>query len=265
MAEVWAVGDAYERFMGRWSRRAAAEFVNWLTVPAGRTWLDVGCGTGALSAGIIALADPTDVVGVDSSTAFVEMARSRADDVRAGFGVADAAALPFSDRRFDVTVSGLMLNFASDPVAVVAEMVRVTRAAGLVAAYVWDYAEGMAMLRQFWDAAASVDPLAAALDEGSRFPLCHPDSLRALWTSAGLTAPATRPLRVSMHFRSFEDFWDPYLGGQGPASGYLMSLPEENRSRIADVLRDRLPVRPDGSISLAARAWAVRGRTPEPR
>lgn len=221
MADVWTAADAYERFMGRWSRRAAAAFVRG---PA---------------------------------------ARRATQDPRATFLVGDAARLPLPDGYGDVTVSGLMLNFTPDPAAVAGELARVTRAGGVVAAYVWDYADGMAMLRLFWDAAVALDPGAVTHDEGARFPLCRPEALLALWEGAGLDGVRCDPLDVHQHFTCFEDYWQPFLAGQGPAAQYVTSLDEEHRVAVAAAVRERLPVAPDASIDLTARAWAVAGRSPE--
>lgn len=258
--DVWADGDAYELYMGRWSRRVAAEFVSWLDFPPGGSWLDVGCGTGALTAAILDTAEPAETVGIDPSEGFVQRARTQISDPRAGFEVGDAVALNFPDDRFDAAVSGLVLNFVPEPATAVAELVRVIRTSGTAAAYVWDYAEGMTMLRHFWDAAAELDPAAAAMDEGVRFPLCHPDTLRALWEDGGLVDVKVESLAVDARFGDFEDYWAPFLGGQAPAPGYVVSLPEEHRAALRDVLHRQLPIRADGSITLPVRAWAVRGR-----
>jgi SAM-dependent methyltransferase len=260
MSDVWAVGASYERFMGRWSRRAAAGFLTWLAPEPGGRWLDVGCGTGALTAAVLGAADPSQVAAVDTSAGFVAAARAVTTDPRAGFDVADARALPFGDDTFDVAASGLVLNFVPDPSAALAEIARVVRPGGTVAAYVWDYAEGMQLLRYLWDAATAVDPAAAALDEGPRFPLCHPQALAAAWTAAGLGDVGTAPVTVDARCTGFDDYWEPFLGGQGPAGSYVASLPEPRRRALADEVRRRLPVDADGSLPLTARAWAVRGR-----
>jgi SAM-dependent methyltransferase len=181
-------------------------------------------------------------------------------DARARFAVGDARALPVPPAAFDATVSGLVLNFVPAPAAAVAEMARVTRPDGAVAAYVWDYAGEMQLMRHFWAAAAALDPAARELDEGRRFPLCRPAPLAALFGAAGLTAVAVRAIDVPTHFRDFDDYWTPFLGGQGPAPGYCLSLGEEQRARLRERLRAGLPVDPDGAIRLIARAWAVRGR-----
>jgi hypothetical protein len=141
-------------------------------------------------------------------------------------------------------------------------MARVARPGGVVAAYVWDYAEGLVMMRHFWDAAAAADPAGAGLDEGARFPVCRPDPLRELWSGAGLTDVSVEAIEIATVFADFADFWNPFLGGQGAAPAYVMSLPANKRDAIRDLLRERLPVAADGSIPLTARAWAVRGSLP---
>jgi SAM-dependent methyltransferase len=255
--DVWAVGDAYEQYVGRWSRRVAESFLDWLDVPPGRRWLDVGCGTGALTATILRRSEPAQVTGVDPSEGFLATARARITDSRAAFHLGDARALPLPDHGFDAVVSGLALNFVSDPDRAAAEFARITTPGGTAAAYVWDYAGGMAMMRHLWDAATELDPAAAELDEGRRFPICKPEALRQLW--AGMDGVTTQAIDVPTIFAGFDDYWTPFLGGQGPAPGYVMSLSEENRSALRDLLRDRLPADADGSIRLTARAWAVRG------
>ncbi|WP_214323828.1 class I SAM-dependent methyltransferase [Nonomuraea sediminis] len=258
--EIWEVGGAYEDYIGRWSRSVAAAFVSWLAVPAGRRWLDVGCGTGALTAAVLDAAEPAEVVGVDPSDGFLAHARRLGADPRVRFETAEAGALPFQDGRFDAVVSGLVLNFVPDARAAVAELARVAAPGGTVAAFVWDYAGRMGIIRTFWAVAAELDPDAEELDEGVRFPLCRPEPLRGLW--GGMGEVLVEPIEVAAVFRDFEDYWRPFLGGQGPAPAYAVSLPEERRAALRDRLRERLPAAPDGSITLPARAWAVRGVTP---
>jgi SAM-dependent methyltransferase len=258
-AEVWAVGSSYEAYVGRWSRLVARELIAWLEVAGGGAWLDVGCGTGALSQTVLGAADPAQVVGLDPSAGFVAHARERLAGPRARFVVADARALPLAAARFDATVSGLVLNFVPDPGTAVREMARVTRAGGRVAAYVWDYTGRMEPIRRFWDAAATLDPAAAALDEGRRFPICRPEPLAGQFRDAGLAEVEVRPIEVPARFRDFDDYWTPFLGGQGPAPGYTVALDEPRRAALREELRARLPAAPDGSIPLVARAWAARG------
>ncbi|BCJ56246.1 methyltransferase [Actinoplanes sp. NBRC 14428] len=206
--DVWEQGEAYEAYVGRWSRRVAGPFVAWLGLPPGGRWLDVGCGTGALSAAARE-AGAGLVVGADPSAGFL----------RAGSGpriAADARALPLAGGTFDAVISGLALNFVPDPGRAAAEFARVATPGGTVAAYVWDYADGMRMMRFFWDAAAEADPGGAA-DEGARFPLCRPEPLAALWRAAGLAHVTVRPIEIPTVFPDFADYWDPFLGGQGAA------------------------------------------------
>ncbi|MFJ9245848.1 class I SAM-dependent methyltransferase [Streptomyces sp. NPDC101776] len=259
--DVWAAGDAYERYMGRWSRRVAGEFVARLSCPPGARWLDVGCGTGALTATIADRCRPRTVVGLERSLGFVTSARGIVPTATC-FAVADAGSLPLHDAVFDVAVSGLMLNFLAAPADSVREAARVVRPGGLVAAYVWDYADGMAFLRHFWDAAKATDPSAAELDEGRRFPVCRPEPLREMWTAAGLLDVAVSAVEVPTAFADFTDLWEPFLAGQGPAPGYVAALAAPSRDRLREALRASVPTQPDGSIALTARAWAVRGRTP---
>jgi SAM-dependent methyltransferase len=177
----------------------------------------------------------------------------------AQFEVGDAQALPAEDRSFDVAVSGLVLNFVPRPEQALAEMARVTRPGGVVALYVWDYAEGMQVLRRFWDAATALDPDALAVDEGRRFPICSPEALEPLADGTGLSDVRCEPIEVEARFASFDDYWTPFLGAQGPAPGYVASLDSPRREALRDRLRERLPVAPDGSIPLTTRAFAVRG------
>jgi SAM-dependent methyltransferase len=259
-ADVWASGAAYEPYVGRWSRLVAQEFLAWLAVPPGGRWLDVGCGTGALTRAILDHAAPAVVQGVDPSAAYIAYARAQAGDPRVRFVTGDARALPIVDGAFDVVVSGLMLNFVPQPEQAAGDLARVVRPGGIVAAYVWDYAGEMQLMRHFWDAAVTLDPAARDLDEGRRFPLCQPEPLAALFRTAGLRNIETRAIEVPTRFRDFDDYWSPFLGGQGPAPGYVMSLSPQRRAALRDRIRAGLPREPDGSIRLIARAWAVRGR-----
>jgi SAM-dependent methyltransferase len=257
--DAWAIGAAYESYVGRWSRLVARELLRWLDVPSDSRWLDVGCGTGTLAEEILEHAAPRSVLGVDRSRGFVAHARARATDARIAFQVGDAQALAVASGSFDAVVSGLVLNFVPDPVRMAAEMVRAGRPGSAIALYVWDYAGGMELMRCFWDEAKALDPAAAALDEAVRFPRCAPAPLEALFTATGLSRVATRAIDVHTRFRDFDDYWSPFLGGQGPAPTYAMSLPEDRRAALREAIRASLPVASDGSIPLSARAWAVRG------
>jgi SAM-dependent methyltransferase len=257
---LWAAGEAYEPYVGRWSRRVAAEFLPWLPVADGASWLDAGCGTGALSEAILRTRAPGAVLGVDPSEAFLGYARQRVTDPRAAFQQGDAQALPVADDSFDGVVAGLMLNFVPDQARAAAEMRRAARPGGQVAAYVWDYADGMQMMRRFWDAATALDPEGAGgRDEALRFALCRPEPLRALFEGAGLREVEVRAIEVPTVFADFEDYWTPFLAGGAPAPAYAMGLPEDRRATLRERLRATLPAAEDGRIALSARAWAVRG------
>jgi len=257
--DTWASGDAYEPYVGRWSRLVAREFIAWLNVPAGSHWLDIGCGTGALSQTILQLAAPAQVKGIDRSEGFVNHALAHIKDDRAYFEVGDAQELREETVTCDAAVSALVLNFLPEPGRAVSEMRRAVRPAGIVGAYVWDYAGKMQLMRHFWNAAAALDPTCLDLDEGRRFPLCQPEPLAELFQSAGLKKVEVRAIDIPTDFKDFDDYWSPFLGGQGPAPSYAMSLSEDRRALLRERIRAGLPFAHDGSISLEARAWAVRG------
>ena len=255
----WANGDLYEQYVGRWSRLVAREFLKWLAVPAGSQWLDVGCGTGALSQTILEVAEPTGITALDRSDAFVEFARRQIADERVRFEVGDAQTLRSDNGPFDAIISGLVLNFIPQPEQALAGMRRVARKGAVVGAYVWDYAEGMQLMRHFWDAAVALDSKVADLDEVRRFPHSRPEPLKELFQGAGFHHVEVIPIEVPTDFRDFEDYWSPFLGGQGPAPSYAMSLDEDARSALRKRIHASLPIQPDGSIHLKARAWGIKG------
>lgn len=261
---LWASGVVYEPYVGRWSRLVARTFIDWLDVAPGKRWLDVGCGTGALSASILNQAASREVVGIDPSPGFIAYAHEHIHDSRARFEPGDAQALPYAGGAFDTAVSGLVLNFVPEPDRAVEEMTRVTRPAGTVAAYVWDYAGRMELMRHFWDAAVSLDPAARDLDEGRRSPLCQPGPLGDLFRRAGLGDVQVRAIDIPTVFQDFDDYWLPFLGGQAPAPRYAMALDEDQRAALRERIHAGLPIEPDGSIHLIARAWAVRGQRSSP-
>jgi len=257
VSDTWERGDPYERYVGRWSRRVAPSFLSWLNIPAGRRWLDVGCGSGALCAAIADRCLPSAVAGVEPSVGFLKVAINNLAG-RAVLHPGSATEIPLADASIDVVVSGLVLNFIPDQLAALAEMTRVAASGGVIGAYVWDYAGKMDLMRFFWDAAVELNPDAAELDEGIRFPLCRPEALRGLFADAGLDGIDVTAIDIPTPFESFEDYWQPFLGGQGPAPAYAMSLDETARTRLRNRIRERIPVAADGSLSLTARAWAAR-------
>lgn len=259
-ADNWSTGAVYEPYIGRWSRLVAADFVDWVGVSAGGRWLDVGCGTGALTHAVLDRAQPGQVTGIDPSAGFIQHAQANTPDLRADFAVGKAQRLAFDDESFDAVVSALMLNFVPDRSGALSEMRRVARPGGVVAAYVWDYPSGeMQLMDYFWNAAAELNTAAEAVHEANRFPFCEPGQLEAMFVGAGLTGVQSRPIVVATVFRDFDDYWTPFTNGQGPAPAYAMSLPASQRDELRELLRDRLPVAADATIALTARAWAVRG------
>jgi SAM-dependent methyltransferase len=257
--DSWAVGSAYEDFMGRWSRQLARQFVSWLAIPHGVHWLDVGCGTGALTSAICAHADPASALGCDPAEAFIEYARRNSEDARASFVVAGVGDLPRRADGYGSVTSLLALNFFPDSGTAVDEMRSRAASRGTVSACVWDYTGKMELLRHFWDAAAAVDPTARELDEGGRFPVCHPDALTDLFRRGGLGDVRCEPIEIRTAFASFDDYWRSFLGGTGPAPSYVASLDAERRAMLQRKLEETLRPTADRTITLTARAWAVRG------
>jgi SAM-dependent methyltransferase len=202
---------------------------------------------------------PTAIKAIDRSEGFVDYTRQQIGDQRVTFQVGDATAIPADDAAYDVAVSGLVLNFVPQPERMVAEMRRCVKPGGTVALYVWDYAGKMELMRYFFDSAIDLNPAAIEEDEGRRFPICQPEPLVELFRDAGLQNATAWSIDVPTVFRDFDDYWSPFLGGQGVAPAYAMSLSEQDRAALREDLRRRLPVSADGSIHLIARAWAVQG------
>jgi trans-aconitate methyltransferase len=256
--DLWDSGSAYERFMGRWSRELARAFVLWLGIPRGRHWLEVGCGTGALTSRILQIGRPASLVATDASQQFVTHARVALPDDRVQFLTASATKLPPKAAGYDVVASSLVLNFLPDPTAALREMRSLAAQGGIVTACVWDYAGEMQFLRRFWDAAVELDPTASQCDEGERFPICSPSALETAFREAGFSRVTVGALEVATRFQDFDDYWMPFVGGPGPAPGYLSSLAAEKQEDLGKRLAATLPRNEDGSIALTARAWAAR-------
>ena len=259
---TWSSGDAYEAYVGRWSALVAPEFLARLAVAQGRRWLDVGCGTGVLTRAILADAEPTSVVGIDPSEAFVAHARAAIADPRVIFRLGMAADTGLGDDEFDAVVYGLVLNFVPDVAAALAEARRVVALGGVIGAYVWDYADGMQFIRMFWEAAVALDAAARAFDQRRTVPIAAPDTLRNAFADAGLDAIEVSAIEIPTTFRDFDDFWTPFTGGTGHAPTYISSLDAAARDALREGLRSSLPIEPDGRIQLSGRAWACQGRAP---
>jgi SAM-dependent methyltransferase len=252
-----ASADAHDRFVGRYSPALAEALIAFARVEPGVRALDVGCGPGALAAVRAERLGATRVSAAEPSEPFAEACRARLPGVEVV--VAAAEALPFASRTFDVTLSQLVVNFMHDPQAGVREMASVTRPGGVVASCVWDYADGMTLLRAFWEAAREVDPeRGAAADEGAVMRWCAEGELATLWRDAGLRAVRLGELVVSVAYAEFEELWAPLPTGVAPAGAFCKSLDDVGRARLHDAYRARLGVG-NAPFELTARAWAVAG------
>jgi len=252
---------AYERSMGRWSRRLADLFIEFAAPPGRGKILDVGCGTGSLAFALAKAAPETVITGLDYSQAFCEHARVQSINPRLRFDQGDAAALPYGDGEFDATLSLLVLNFVPDAEGAAREMKRVTKPGGVVAAAVWDYRGGLMFLRIFADTAAVLDPNGEAY-RAKQFssPFTGPGEFEVAWRSMGLREVTQTSLTIRMDFTSFKDYWEPWLSGQGPVGAYVTSLSEDTKKQIEHHLRlAYLAGGTDGPRSFAATAWGVRG------
>jgi SAM-dependent methyltransferase len=260
---VFRATDAYEAYVGRWSRPLAEAFLAWFAAPAGGRWLDVGCGTGALTEAILKAADPIEVVGIDPSPEFLGDAQRRIADPRARFEVGDARALPVMSDDYDAVVAGLVLHFIPDPAPAVAEMVRAAHPGGAVGAYVWDYHGQMQRAQYFWDAVAVTDAAAASLDPRPHFHTCEPEPMADLFRAAGLDDVAVGAIELPMAFRDLDEFWLPHtMAGAAVAQRYVSGLDDDRQAALREQLRVTLPFAADGSLHLIDRVWAVRGTKP---
>jgi trans-aconitate methyltransferase len=241
-------------------QESSPQFVDWLDADAAKEWVDIGCGTGELTAQIVGKARPSRVVGIDMTEGFIGRAGERVP--QAEFMTRNALDTSFSGGDFEYAVSGLVLNFIADKARAIREMKRIVRVEGTVGLYVWDYAGHMQIMRYFFDTAATFDTGSSAYDDGLNAPICRPGPLAQLFSDAGLANVETTALDITTPFVNFEDYWQPFMGGTGSAPKYCMSLDEHLRESIRDELRQRLPTGPDGEILLAARAWAVKGTVP---
>jgi SAM-dependent methyltransferase len=262
-ASMFADAEAYNRFMGRWSRRVAPLLIDFAQIRDGDRVLEVGSGTGSLSLTIAASLPGCRVVGIDRSARYVSYAKSQIAGENVRFDTGDALDLPFPAAQFDAATSLLVLNFIPDARKAVAEMRRVTRSGGTISAAVWEYGGGMEMLRMFWDAAVRLDPAAEPQDE-KHMPLSRSGELAGLFRAAGLVDVRETPLEITTHFKSWADYWSPFLDGQGPAGAYVAGLTPENRSALHDRLKSLLASRQGaaGGYPLRARVWAARATIP---
>lgn len=261
-AKMFAASAGYERFMGRWSRRLAPQYIAFAGIKDGDRVLDVGTGTGALASAIESAMPSSELVGIDPSAGFIASANNNAKSKRARFEVGDAQALRFAAAAFDQTMALLVMNFIPDHHKAIGEMRRVTRPGGIVSACVWDYDAGMQMLRFFWDEVVALDPAMMPKDERN-MKLSREGQLGELWHQAGLINVREKALTIEQAYASFDDYWDPFLKGAGPGGAYVASLADDRRRQLEARMRTRLlGDRDDGAFALQARAWCVRGEVP---
>ena len=257
---MFADAEAYERFMGRWSRLMAPQLVDFTEVPDLGRFLDVGSGTGALSFALAERKPQAHVRGIDPSKEYVEYANRRNPfPDRVSFEIGDAQQLRFGDATFDASLSLLVFNFIPDSIKALREIGRVTKPGGRISAAVWDYGDGMRMLRAFWDGAVSIDAKAEKLDE-RHMPLCRAGELSELWRQGDLENVREQPQMVTMRFESFADYWDAFLLGQGPAGVYVRSLGRDQVQALRDEVKRRVsPSAENVPFTLSARVWSVCG------
>jgi SAM-dependent methyltransferase len=256
---MWDDAAGYEAYVGHWSRALAPRFLAWLGLPKKLKWLDVACGTGAVTSAILAYCDPAQVTGVDGSASYLEAARSGIADARARFQIGDARDLPFTDESFDASVSGLALNFIGAE-RTLPEQRRVVRSGGTVAAYLWDYAGGYEYARRFWDAALAIDARAANYDPGRKCKICSEVGLRSAFAAAGFAEIETTHFDDASEFPSRESYWETFGGRQGSTAEYSALLTEEQRARLRETFFAALPA--SGPVRIKTRALAVKGRRP---
>jgi SAM-dependent methyltransferase len=262
MSMNWTGAEAYEQLMGRWSRKLSPELIDFAGVEAGDRVLDVGCGTGSLCRALLECRPGVEVTGVDPARSYIEAARQQISSEKATFEEAGAQSLPFDNGYFDKSLALLVINFVPDAGRVALEMLRVTRPGGVVSAAVWDYGEGMQMFRALWDAAVGLDPSAESKDDRN-MPYCRPGELCDLWSDSGFEHVREVALTIEMPFRTFDDYWGPFLSGAGPTASYLNGLSKDLQLRLRDQLVQELGRgRMDRPFTMPARAWAVRGEVP---
>jgi len=258
--DVWELGSSYESYIGCWSYQIALSFLKKIDTEPGMDWVDIGCGTGALTRAILLCCQPFCLTGVEPSLGMLNWTNQQLKDKNLRFIEGKASDLPFTDDSVDIAVSGLVLNFLPEPVHALKEMKRIVRPGGRIAFYVWDYAHGgLELVRAFWNAAVSVTPDARRFSDAVRFSWCNEDSLTDLMVEAGLKEIKSERIVIPTLFENFEDYWQRFSKGAGPASSYYKQLPLSEQTEIRTTLQNSFTYNPNGSLELSAAAWALQG------
>jgi ubiquinone/menaquinone biosynthesis C-methylase UbiE len=257
--KLFTDGEAYERLMGRWSRLVGEVFLDWLDVPNGLRWLDVGCGNGAFTEELIARCTPAAVTAVDPSEDQISYARTRRSVKAAEFRVGDAQKLPFGDGSFDVAIMALVISFLRDPAEAISEMARVVRPGGWVATYMWDIPGGGAPTDPIY---TTLESMAITSVRPANPVVSRREAMQDLWEKAGLESIDTRVIRIPVVYYDFDDFWESNTVLIGPQGKIIAGMSTSEREQLRTNLRDRLPTASDGRIAYESFANAVKGRVP---
>ncbi len=252
-------GAAYERRVGRWSRIAGQEFLDWLALPDGLRWLDVGCGTGAFSELIVERCSPRTTSAVDPSADQISYAQAGPSASRVDYRVGDAQALPFDDDAFDVAAMALVISFVPDPAQAITEMIRVVAPGGTVASYMWDAAgrcNTQEPLRQ------ALEEMGVELPPTPRIEFTRLDTMHDLFVSVGLEDVADRTIEIQLGFANFDDYWSAETGQTTPATRPILAMSAAEVDQLKSLIKEQLPADAEGRISYMARANAIKGHVP---
>jgi ubiquinone/menaquinone biosynthesis C-methylase UbiE len=263
--DLWTDGVLYENYTGRWSRLIADKFIDWLEVKQVRfkSCIDMGCGTGALSEALLANGACASLTCLDRSLAYLSFAKQRILSSGVEFVQGDVQSTSLAASGYSLVVSGLVVNFVDSPAKMLREMLRLGRSGGVLGLYIWDFAEGMEPIRKFWDAAHKCNaPNVRKFDAGVRFPICQRDNLLRSITEAGWLEPKVAPVEIHARFKNFDDYWAPFLSGQGTGPAFAVGLTEEMREKVRKALMSLVTVSPDEPFTLRTRAWAAKGISP---